>query len=129
MLVGTLGPRDLPVRDVADEDVLERELRLARHGGTSCALHEFLPLERVEALLEIPTSVFSRERAEPEDLADHSRVLQQRLLLGLQRVEPRGDDALHRLGQRQVVVRCALGQHTDELLRVQRVAAGAVEQS
>ena len=38
------------------------------------------------------------------DLPDDGRVLQQLLLLGRERVEPGGDDALHGLGQRQVAV-------------------------
>ena len=65
------------------------------------------------------------ERAGPEDLSEHGRVLDQRLLVGAERVQPRGDDALHRLRQRSSPVnrRAASRQHADVLLGVERVAA------
>ena len=52
MFLGTLAARDLTVGDIADEQVLERELRLTRNGGAACTLDELLPLEVVEPLLE-----------------------------------------------------------------------------
>ena len=71
--------------------------------------------------------VVAVERAAPERLAEHGRVEQQLLLLRRERVEPRGDDPLHRLGQVAAGV-AALGEHARELLGVERVAAGAREQ-
>ena len=69
----------------------------------------------------------ARRRPEPEHLAEHRGVLEQRLVLRVEAVQPGGDDPLHGLGQREVVL-AALAQHPDELLRVERVAAGAREQ-
>ena len=66
------------------------------------------------------------ERSEPEDLSEHRGVLQRRLLLGGQPVEARGDDSLD--GFRQLHGCSALGKHAHVLLRVERIAAGAVEQ-
>ncbi len=46
-------------------------------------------------------------------------------------VEPRRDDSLHRLGERELVVallEVPIGHHPDELLRVERIAAGALQQ-
>src|SRR6266571_2403842 len=42
VLLGALGSRDLAVRDVADEQVLERKLRLALDGAAARTLHELL---------------------------------------------------------------------------------------
>ena len=115
-----LRARNLPVRDIANEDVLERELRLAGNRASPRALHELLLLQRVQTLLA------DTERPEPEDLAEHRGVLQRRLLLRGQPVEARGDDPLH--GLRQVDGGSALGKHAHVLLCVERIAAGAVEQ-
>ena len=71
MFLRPLGARNLPVRDIADQDVLERELRLAVDRAAPRALHELLLLQRMQLLLA------DTERAEPEHLADHRRVLQQ----------------------------------------------------
>ena len=63
------------------------------------------------------------ERADPEDLPHDGRVLHEGLLLARERVQAGGDDALDRLRERQVGVGTRLGQHADEFLRVERVAA------
>ena len=115
-----LGARNLPVRDVAHQDVLERELRLTGDRAAPRALHELLLLQRVQALLA------DTERPEPEHLAQHRGVLQRRLLLRRQPVQARGDDPLH--GLRQVDGGPALGQHAHVLLCVERITAGAVEE-
>ena len=47
MLLGAVGARDLPVRHVSDEQMLERELRLTRHGRAPRALDELFALERM----------------------------------------------------------------------------------
>ena len=76
VLLRPLRPRDLPVGDVADERVEECVLRLPRDRGAAVAADELLPLERVEDAL-----VRAGQRARPEDLADHRRVLEEGLLL------------------------------------------------
>ena len=53
VLCGTLGARDLPVGNVADEQVAEGELALVDDGARSLAAHELPPLESVEALLQL----------------------------------------------------------------------------
>src|SRR6059036_3797784 len=99
MLLGARSPRDLPVRDVPDEQVAERVFAVVRHGRGTFAADELLPLQIVQARLE-PGRLETRERAEstePEALADHGGVVEQRFLLGLEQVEPRRDQALDRL--------------------------------
>ncbi len=124
MLVRALGSRDLLVRDVAYERVPECVLVLARDRAPTLAAHEFLASERVEPRLERPA--LASERAQPEDPADHSCVLEELLLVRRQRVEAGGDDALHRLGEDGLAR--SLAQHSRELLRVERVAACVLEQ-
>ncbi len=129
VLLRPLRTRDLPVGDVADQHVPERVLRLA--GDRRCArtLDELLALERVKSsssACQRVTPSTACDRAEPEHLPDDGRVLEQPLLRFGERVEPRGDDPLHRLGQLDDVA--ALGEHARVLLGVQRVAAGAREQ-
>ena len=80
VLRGALGARDLPVRDVADERVRERELALALDRRAPLAADEALALERVERRGRCVR--VASERARPEDLADDGRVLQERLLVG-----------------------------------------------
>ena len=62
-------------------------------------------------------------RAEPEDSPKHGGVLKQLLLLDRQPVEARRDDALHVLGQRELLAAAALCDQARELLRVERIAA------
>ena len=71
MHVCTLGSRDLLVGDVADERVAEDVLVLAGDGRSELAAYEFLPLERVQPLLERPP--LAPESAEPEDTARRLR--------------------------------------------------------
>ena len=75
----------------------------ARHRASPCPLHELLALERVESLVRAASGPAAEpgERCAPEHLPEHRGVLEQRLLLGRQRVEARGDDALHALRQRR----------------------------
>jgi hypothetical protein len=112
-------PRDLPVGDVADEDVPERVLRLAFDGAATGPLHELLLAQDMQLLFR------RAERAQPEDFPDDGRVLQQRLLLGRERIESRRDDSLHIFRQRALATLC---EHAHELLRVERIAAAALEQ-
>ena len=65
------------------------------------------------------------DAAAPEDLAEHGRVLQQLLLGRVEQVEPRSDDALHRVRQ----LRAGGGvQHPCVLLGIEGIAAGLLEQ-
>ena len=68
-----------------------------------------------------------RERARPEDLAQHGGILEQALLVVDERVEARGDDPLHRLRER-IADAAALRQHPRELLRIERIPAGSQQQ-
>lgn len=98
--VGARGPRQLAVRDVADHQVEELVLRGPRDRRAGLAAHELLAFERVQPLLQLPALAArqSREPVAPEHLAEHRRVLHERLLPGRELVEPGRDDALHRLG-------------------------------
>src|SRR3978361_550553 len=89
VLRGTGRTRDLVVGHVACEDVAERELDVAVHRAAARAPDELTPLERVQPLLGYaPREVAdSTDRSEPEHLADDRRVLEQRLVLGWERVE------------------------------------------
>ncbi len=66
--------------------------------------------------------------ARPEDLAEDGGCLQQALLVRRQPVEACGDDPLNCLRQRQILRRSALDVQARELLRVQRISTGALEQ-
>ena len=74
--------------------------------------------------------VHGRERTAPEDLPDHGRVLDERLFLRREPIEPRGDDPLHGLGERGAVRRghAPLGDHARVLLGVERIPAGLGEE-
>ena len=84
MLRGSIGARDLPVRDVADERVRERELALALDRRASLAADEPLSLEGMEERGRV--RLCAPERAGPEHLPDDRGVEQQALLgVGLDR--------------------------------------------
>src|SRR5439155_18744166 len=80
MLVRPLPARNLPIRDVTDEQMLEGELGLACNGGATCAFDELLALEGVQPPFEF--ILVACQTSEPEHLAHHRGVLQERLLLG-----------------------------------------------
>jgi hypothetical protein len=130
MLLGTIGPRDLAVGDVADEDVPERELGLADNRRTAGAADEVFRLEGMKKLcrrLPLPRS-HGGHGAEPEDLANHGRGLKQRLLAVREEIEPRRDQTLDRLRQRQLALVAELGGHANELLRVEGISPRPREQ-
>ena len=133
VLLGPSGAWNLAVRHVAHEQVSERVLALTRDRGTTLATDELLSLEPVQRGLgrgAVDTADL-RRRAEPEHLPEHGGVLEERLLVFGQRVEPGGDDSLHRLGHRELAAsgdELAVGHHPHELLRVQRVATCPLEQ-
>jgi hypothetical protein len=132
VLLRPQGARDLAVGDVANEHVPERVLSLGRNRGAPLAPHELLALEPVQALLDRPAlePVHGGERSAPEDLPDHGRVLNERLVLGGERVEPCSDDPLDGLRQGRVVrgSHSPLGDHPGVLLGIERVAPGLGEQ-
>ena len=70
----------------------------------------------------------STERADPEDLPDNRSVAKQVLFALREAVEARRDDALERLGQRQILRRSPLEEEFRELLRVERIASGTLEE-
>ena len=127
-----LGPgctRDLVVGDVADQHVTEGVLVLASDRRSALAADELLPLEGMQPLLRfVPfEAADGAHRSEPEDLAEHRRVLEELLLFGREPVEARGDDALDVFGERQVFA-VRLGVEPGELLGVERIAARPREQ-
>jgi hypothetical protein len=84
--------------------------------------HELLALERVERLLDLGARAAGhlREGAAPEHFSDDSRILDERLLVACESIEPGRDDSLHRL--RQVVEPASLPDQASELLGVEGVA-------
>src|SRR5688572_12229989 len=79
--LGSLGTRNLPIRDVAEQDVAERVLRLARDRRPPLTAEELLPLEGTERRFELLAVGHRCNRADPEDLPVHGCALQQLLLL------------------------------------------------
>jgi hypothetical protein len=130
MTLAARRARDLRVRDVTHQDVPERVLLLALHRRPPVATDELLPLECAQRLVHLPgAAALSDERAAPEDLPGDGGVLDQLLLRPGECVEPRGDQALQRVGYGQVAAAgaAALGDEPRELLGVERVPARARE--
>lgn len=119
-----LGARNLAIGDVADQGVPEDVLRLILYRGRPRPSHELLACELMEPFANVFRVAIAHrfERTGPEDLAEHGRVVEQRLPLRRDRVQARGDDALHRVGQREILGRAALAEHPHVLLGVERVA-------
>ena len=101
VLLGPLGPGNLAVGDVADEQMPEGVLadRPRRCCPRSRRTNSFRSSACSPSSNARPAGPASRERTGPEALADHRGVLEQRLLLRLEQVEPGGDQALDGLGQ------------------------------
>ena len=118
--------RDLPVGDVADERMREGELALAFERRASLATDEALALEGVQRGGR-GVGVAS-EPARPEHLPDDGCILQEALLGVRKPVEASGNDALKGLREGELIRRALLDVQLDELLRVERVAAGSLEQ-
>src|SRR5919204_1707626 len=129
MLRRAIAAGNLSIRDVADENVQEGILRLVRNGSSPRTLHESLALERVQGALDIVTPAAVHETAQPEHLAHDGRVLKQLLLAARKTIESRGDDSLDRLRDLVLPRTSLVGHHLRELLGIERVAAGAREQS
>jgi hypothetical protein len=81
--------------------VAEDELALSGDRRSAGAPKELLALEREQQFLGLsPGDAADRlDGAQPEDLSDHGRVLQQLFLVLRERVQPGGDDSLDRLRQ------------------------------
>jgi hypothetical protein len=118
--------RDLAVRHVTHERVCEGELALALERRAPLAADEALALEGMEGRGR--GGRVATDRARPEDLPDDGRVLQEALIRLGEPVEARSDDALQRLGERELVGRALFHVELRELLRIQRVAARALEE-
>src|SRR5436305_6656831 len=135
----------LPVRDVADQDVLERILVLAGDARRGIRSNEVLPYERRELwprirFDEADARTEMAERAGPEDGADDGRLVRDALRVGLETVEPRADQALQVRRHRQrlerghvvparAVERSLVAQHADRLLEEQWVSARIRDES
>ena len=99
---GARRTRKLRIRDVAGQDMPEGVLGLALHRGMPCGTHQLLPRElaqRVDHLGRVAVTHF-RDRAGPEDLADHRRIGEQRLALRRKGIQARCDERLDGVRQR-----------------------------
>ena len=131
MLLRTRPAGNLLVGDIAHERVPERELLLPldrrdAEGADELTVHE---------LVQLAPGVVARARAHdsggavPEHPSDNGRVVEEGLELRPERVEPGRDERLHGLRNRQALDVSRLGEHAGELLRVERVPSGALEES
>ena len=133
----------LPVGDVPHEDVLERVLLVVGDCRLPQMRDEVATLELRKAGARIlRRRRFRRpemcDRPSPEDRTYHRRVVSKLLLLRLQAVEARADQALDARGDRDVAHLVALpafeleqplvAQHLHCLLEEERVAAGVGDQ-
>jgi hypothetical protein len=141
---GPTRPGDLGVGDVPDQGVPEHVLVLVLDRGGPGPLHQLLALQLGQPGLDVPAAVHGRQRPRPEHPADHGGVLDQGPDLGGEGVEAGRDQPVHGLGDGDVgdgrgralglVLELVLGdqalvgQQAGELLGVQRVAAGPLQQ-
>ena len=130
VLGSSCAARNLAVGDVTNQGVPERVLSLTFDRRRPCRPQKLLAGQLMEALADVLTTALADrlEGSGPEDLADDGSILEEPLAVRRQRVEPCGDQALYRIGQRQVVCRAELEEEPRVLLRVQRVAARPVEE-
>ena len=138
VLVGPGPPRELPVGDVADQDVAEGVLGLPRHRRAALGAQELAGLEDLDLAPDGLAGPAGQggQRAQPDHRPEHRGVGQHRLLVGAEGVHPGRDQALHRVRQRPGVhldrpaaaEQAPVGEHAHVLLGVQRVAAGPAEQ-
>ena len=131
---GSAGARDLRVADVAHQQMPEAIFLLTLHRAAPGGPDQLLASQLVEGELHLARIALSHagERSRPKHLADHRGVLEQALALRRERVQASGDQGLHRVGEGHLLERAgqqvAVAEQAHELLRVQRVAPGAVEQ-
>jgi hypothetical protein len=108
----------------------ERELVLALDGGHADRTHELAANELVEIASHV-VPIPSAERGdgtEPEDPSHDCGVVQERLQVRTQGVEPGRDERVHGLRHGDVLEALSLGEHPRELLGVQRVPARPLEE-
>src|SRR5205814_3562800 len=125
------------VSGVADEDVPEPEGILAEEARRLGGEDEALPHERVQVQADAVRELRRRELddgAPPELLADDRRALDDRLLLGIEPIEPRSEQRVDRRRDRQLAnltrdppavlehERAVVHQPADALFQQQRVA-------
>lgn len=121
----------------------EGVLGLALDRGPAGRTEQLLACELVKAVSHLACieTAHLDERPGPEDLADHRRVLEQRLPLLWKRVEARLDQRLDGLRNRDLCLsrdqiprgpatdqHAAIDEHPDELLRVQGVPSRSRQQ-
>ena len=121
--VGARPLRDPGVGGVPDQGVPEAEAVLAgdaRDGRLDELAADEAEQRRPEGLVP---AVEGGHGAGPELLADDGRPLEHLPLAGIEAVEPSGEERLDRRRQRDELGRGArlLGEHRDELLRVERI--------
>ena len=125
MLLRPFSSRDLPVGDVTNKEVEEGELTTRPRPKTCGLAGRTLAAEGVERRFRLSAGTAINDPAEPEHLAQHRRVLKERLLLARQPVEPRRDHSLNSFRYRQVSSAGFLEQHPRVLLGIERVPARA----
>ena len=129
--LGAGGARDLGVADVPHEDVPEAVLGLALHRGGAGWADELLARELVQGELDlarVPPAHLG-DGAGPEDLAQNGGVLEQALPLRRKRVEAGCDERMHRVRHLLgLAALAAIREQAHELLGIEGVAAGALEQ-
>ena len=100
MLLGPIRSGNLPIGDVANEDVQERVLGVVRHRRRPRTLHEALSIQSMESRLRYTAIAAVHNSAEPEDFAQNGCVLKQGFLVLSEPIEARRDDSLHGLRHR-----------------------------
>jgi len=130
VLAGALRAWDLGVGDVADEAVPERELRLALDRREARGTDQLPAPELVQPIPDaaVVEAADGGDRTGPEHLPDDGGVLDQALPCRAERVEPRGDQRVDRLGDGNLPLGRALAHHLHELLSVERVSPRTLEQ-
>ena len=130
MLLGARRARNLLVGDIADERVPEGELLLAVDRGNPDRADELAVHEPVQVPPDrISLTLADRgDAARPEHPADDGGVMEERLELGPEGVEPCGDERMHGLGHGETVDGSSLREHACELLGVERVATRPLEE-
>jgi hypothetical protein len=124
-----IGLGEHGVGRLAEERVTKDVLGLAREATVSAARDDLTLLEHGEPLAHgrglRGAAEQGHEPAAPEGLAEDAARAQQTARFGLEALEPGLDHGQHRLGEG---ARAAARGGADELLQVERVAVGALEQ-
>ena len=128
MPFGPIGARQLLVGDLTDEGMTKSKLGFGGDRRASFAPDELAPFQPVEALFDGPPTLAGDvgHATEPEHLAQDGGLLDHLLVGRRQGIKASGDDRLHALGQG--LLQPAFLDQPDELLRVQRISAGPLDQ-